>query len=101
MKFRDRLKVSEFLFRIVMVKLMLKGSDEFVFVVLWYGFYINLGNEEKKGVFKIFIIFFVEVIKEKGIFFYIIGGDFNLNLLVLDIELVEDVIVLVYELSDC
>lgn len=99
-KLRDRLKASELLSRIAMVKLTPKGSDESVLAVSWHGPHTNLGNEEKKGAFKTLTTFLAEVIKEKGIPSYIIGGDFNLNSLAPDIELAEDVTVPVYELSD-
>ena len=89
---------SELLSRITMVKLTSKASEESVLAVSWHGPY-KIKKPRKMGAFKSLTIFLDKVIKEKNITSYIIGGDFNLNLLSPDIELPDDVVVASYELS--
>ena len=88
---------SELLSRIAMVKLMSKASDECVLAVSWHGPHTNSSKENKMAAFKSLTTFLAEVIKEKGITSYIIGGDFNLN--TLEADLPKDGVVSTYELS--
>lgn len=94
---RDRLgpDASELLSRIAMVKLTSKASKESVLAVSWHGPY---KSKNKMGAFNSLTTFLANVIEEKKIP-YIIGGDFNLNLLSTDIKLPDDVAVTTYELS--
>ncbi|KAJ7357744.1 hypothetical protein OS493_023218 [Desmophyllum pertusum] len=87
---------SEVLSRIAMVKLTSRKSSDTVLAVSYHGCY-KAGDEEKKRQFQGLNTFLCKVIKEKGINSYIIGGDFNLN--TLDVELPKDVAVPNYELS--
>lgn len=98
-KLRDRLgpDASELLSRIAMVKLTSKTSDESVLAVSWHGPHTNSSKDNKMAAFKSLTSFVAEVIKEKGIPSYIIGGDFNLN--TLEAELPKDAAVSTYELS--
>ena len=93
-KLRD---ASELLSRIAMVKLTSKASKESVLAVSWHGLH---KSKNKMGAFMIksLATFLAKVIEEKKIP-YIIGGDFNLNLLSPDIKLPDDVAVTSYELS--
>ena len=85
---------SQLLSRIAMVKLTPKASKESVLAVSWHGPY---KSKNKMNAFKSLTTFLAEVIKEKGIPSYIIGGDFNLD--TLEAELPKDAVVSTYELS--
>lgn len=94
---RDRLPdASELLSRIAMVKLTSKLSKESVLAVSWHGRY-KVKKEDKLREFESLTTFLAEVIEEKGIPCYIIGGDFNLN--TLEGKLPKDAAVESYELS--
>lgn len=92
-KLRDKLPdASELLSRIAMVKLTSKSSKESVLAVSWHG-----RRHSTQSEFKSLTTFLAEVIEKKEIPSYIIGGDFNL--ITLDMELAKDVAVSSYELS--
>lgn len=92
-KLRDKLPdASKLLSRIVMVKLTSKSSKESVLAVSWHG-----RRHSTQSEFKSLTTFLAEVIEKKEIPSYIIGGDFNL--ITLDMELAKDVAVSSYELS--
>ena len=97
-RLRDSLlpDASELLSRIAMVKLTSKASNESVLAVSWHGQY-KVKKEGKIGAFKSLTTFLAEVIKEKGIPSYIIGGDFNLD--TSEAELPKDAVVSIYEPS--
>ena len=83
---------------IAMVKLTPKASKESVLAVSWHGPH-KLNDDGKKIEFKSLTTLLTKVIENKGIPSYIIGGDFNLNPLSQSIQLPNDVVVPIYELS--
>lgn len=83
---------SQLLSRIAMVKLTSKSSKESVLAVSWHG-----RRHSTQSEFKSLTTFLAEVIEKKEIPSYIIGGDFNL--ITLDMELAKDVAVSSYEMS--
>ena len=98
-KVKDRVAPngSQLLSKIAMVKLTPKtSSEESILAVSWHGPYV-VKDDVKSAEFNSLTTFLAEVIQEKGIPSYIIGGDFNLN--TLGIELSSNVGVPGYELS--
>ncbi|XP_078352714.1 uncharacterized protein LOC144637513 [Oculina patagonica] len=94
---RDKLPdASELLSRVAMVKLTSTTSAETVLAVSFHGSH-KAKKDAKKGAFGSLNTFLAEIIKEKEITSYVIGGDFNLN--TLELELLKDVVVPNYELS--
>jgi len=98
-RIRDKLgrDASELLSRITMVKLTSKKSREIsVLAVSWHGPH-QTSDHVKRLVLECLFNFLDRVIEEKKISSYIIGADFNLNSL--DVELPNGAMVSNYELS--
>ena len=88
---------SQLLSRIAMVKLTpTKSSKESILAVSLHGPH-KVKDDVKLREFNSLTAFLAKVIEEKRISSYIIGGDFNLN--TLGIELADNVVVQSYELS--